>query len=66
MSSLEGRSYVVTGAAAGIGAAITELPAAADLIVADENARVVAFLLGDSGAAFTGSPVVMAQGWSAR
>jgi 3-hydroxybutyrate dehydrogenase len=36
------------------------------LIEPDEVARVVAFLLGDSGAAFTGSPVVMDQGWSAR
>ena len=29
-------------------------------------AEVVRFLMSDAGAAFTGSPVVMDQGWTAR
>jgi 3-hydroxybutyrate dehydrogenase len=36
------------------------------LIEPDEVADVVAFLLGPSGRAFTGSPVIMDQGWTAR
>jgi 3-hydroxybutyrate dehydrogenase len=36
------------------------------LIEADEVAGVVAFLLGPGGRAFTGTPVTMDLGWSAR
>jgi 3-hydroxybutyrate dehydrogenase len=36
------------------------------LIEPDEVAATVAFLLGPDGRAFTGSPVIMDQGWSAR
>jgi len=36
------------------------------LIEPDEVAAVVAFLLGPDGRAFTGAPVIMDQGWSAR
>jgi 3-hydroxybutyrate dehydrogenase len=36
------------------------------LIEPDEVAATVAFLLGPDGRAFTGAPVVMDQGWSAR
>jgi 3-hydroxybutyrate dehydrogenase len=36
------------------------------LIEPDEVADVVAFLLGPSGRAFTGSPVTMDEGWTAR
>jgi len=36
------------------------------LIEPAEVAGTVAFLLGDGGAAFTGAPVIMDQGWSAR
>jgi 3-hydroxybutyrate dehydrogenase len=36
------------------------------LIEPSEVADVVAFLLGPAGGAFTGNPVVMDQGWSAR
>jgi len=36
------------------------------LIEPDEVAALVAFLLGPDGRAFTGAPVIMDQGWSAR
>jgi 3-hydroxybutyrate dehydrogenase len=36
------------------------------LIEPDEVAATVAFLLGPDGRAFTGAPVVMDQGWTAR
>jgi 3-hydroxybutyrate dehydrogenase len=36
------------------------------LIEPDEVASLVAFLLGPDGRAFTGAPVIMDQGWSAR
>jgi len=36
------------------------------LIEPSEVAEVVAFLAGPSGSAFTGVPVTMDQGWSAR
>jgi 3-hydroxybutyrate dehydrogenase len=36
------------------------------LIEPEEVADVVAFLAGPSGAAFTGAPVTMDLGWSAR
>jgi 3-hydroxybutyrate dehydrogenase len=36
------------------------------LIEPEEIADVVAFLLGPSGRAFTGAPVIMDQGWTAR
>ena len=36
------------------------------LIEPDEVAGVVAFLAGDAGAAFTGVPVTMDLGWTAR
>jgi 3-hydroxybutyrate dehydrogenase len=36
------------------------------LIEPDEVAGVVAFLLGPEGRAFTGAPVTMDQGWTAR
>jgi 3-hydroxybutyrate dehydrogenase len=36
------------------------------LVEPDEVAATVAFLLSDSGRAFTGVPVIMDQGWSAR
>ena len=36
------------------------------LIEPDEVAAAVAFLLGPDGRAFTGAPVIMDQGWSAR
>jgi 3-hydroxybutyrate dehydrogenase len=36
------------------------------LIEPDEVADVVAFLLGPSGRAFTGSPITMDEGWTAR
>jgi 3-hydroxybutyrate dehydrogenase len=36
------------------------------LIEPDEVAATVAFLLSPAGAAFTGAPVIMDQGWSAR
>jgi 3-hydroxybutyrate dehydrogenase len=36
------------------------------LIEAEEVAATVAFLLGPDGRAFTGAPVIMDQGWSAR
>jgi 3-hydroxybutyrate dehydrogenase len=36
------------------------------LIEPAEVAATVAFLLGDDGGAFTGAPVIMDQGWSAR
>jgi 3-hydroxybutyrate dehydrogenase len=36
------------------------------LIEPDEVAGTVAFLLGPSGRAFTGAPVTMDLGWSAR
>jgi 3-hydroxybutyrate dehydrogenase len=36
------------------------------LIEPEEVAEVVGFLLSDAGASFTGSPVVMDQGWTAR
>ena len=36
------------------------------LIEPDEVAATVAFLLSDDGRAFTGVPVIMDQGWSAR
>ena len=36
------------------------------LIEPEEVADVVAFLLGRSGSAFTGAPVTMDLGWSAR
>jgi 3-hydroxybutyrate dehydrogenase len=36
------------------------------LIEPDEVAATVAFLLGPDGRAFTGAPVIMDQGWSAR
>ncbi len=37
-----------------------------ELIEPSEVADVVAFLIGPGGRAFTGSPVIMDQGWSAR
>jgi 3-hydroxybutyrate dehydrogenase len=36
------------------------------LVEPAEVAGTVAFLLSEAGAAFTGVPVVMDQGWSAR
>lgn len=36
------------------------------LIEPDEVAEVVAFLLGPGGGAFSGAPVTMDLGWSAR
>jgi 3-hydroxybutyrate dehydrogenase len=36
------------------------------LIEPDEVAATVAFLLGPDGRAFTGAPVIMDQGWTAR
>jgi 3-hydroxybutyrate dehydrogenase len=36
------------------------------LLEPEEVADVVAFVLGPSGRAFTGTPVVMDQGWTAR
>jgi 3-hydroxybutyrate dehydrogenase len=36
------------------------------LIEPDEVAATVAFLLSRAGRAFTGAPVIMDQGWSAR
>ena len=36
------------------------------LIEPEEVAATVAFLLGPDGRAFTGTPVIMDQGWSAR
>ncbi len=36
------------------------------LIEPEEVAATVAFLLGPDGRAFTGAPVIMDQGWSAR
>jgi 3-hydroxybutyrate dehydrogenase len=36
------------------------------LIEPDEVAATVDFLLGPDGRAFTGAPVIMDQGWSAR
>jgi 3-hydroxybutyrate dehydrogenase len=36
------------------------------LIEPEEVAEVVRFLVSDAGAAFTGTPVVMDQGWTAR
>jgi 3-hydroxybutyrate dehydrogenase len=86
---LEGRAAVVTGAAGGMGRAITArldqqakahgLPegrvleevilaphAVKRLIEPDEVAQVVAFLLGPGGGAFSGAPVTMDLGWSAR
>jgi 3-hydroxybutyrate dehydrogenase len=45
---------------------ILEPHAVKRLIEPEEVADTVAFLLGPSGRAFTGAPVVMDQGWSAR
>jgi 3-hydroxybutyrate dehydrogenase len=45
---------------------ILEPHAVKRLIEPEEVAATVAFLLGPDGAAFTGAPVVMDQGWSAR
>ena len=36
------------------------------LIEPEEVAVAVAFLLGDGGSAFTGAPLIMDMGWSAR
>jgi len=53
------RAVVVTGAASGIGSAVAERLTA-------EVADVIAFLLGPSGRSFTGVPVTMDHGWTAR
>jgi 3-hydroxybutyrate dehydrogenase len=45
---------------------ILEPQAIKRLIEPDEVAATVAFLLGPDGRAFTGAPVIMDQGWSAR
>jgi 3-hydroxybutyrate dehydrogenase len=45
---------------------ILEPHAVKRLIEPEEVAEVVRFLFSDAGASFTGSPVVMDQGWSAR
>jgi 3-hydroxybutyrate dehydrogenase len=45
---------------------ILERQAVKRLIEPDEVARVVSFLLGPDGRAFTGAPVVMDLGWTAR
>jgi 3-hydroxybutyrate dehydrogenase len=45
---------------------ILEPHAVKRLIEPGEVAEVVRFLMSDAGAAFTGSPVVMDQGWTAR
>jgi 3-hydroxybutyrate dehydrogenase len=45
---------------------ILEPHAVKRLIEPDEVAEVVRFLMSDSGASFTGAPVVMDQGWTAR
>ena len=37
-----------------------------ELIEPSEVADVVAFLIGPSGRAFTGAPVTLDQGWTAR
>lgn len=45
---------------------ILEPHAVKELIEPDEVAEVVAFLAGPAGRAFTGVPVTMDQGWTAR
>jgi 3-hydroxybutyrate dehydrogenase len=45
---------------------ILERQAVKRLIEPDEVARVVSFLLGPDGRSFTGAPVVMDLGWTAR
>ena len=45
---------------------ILEPHAVKRLIEPGEVAEVVRFLMSDAGASFTGSPVVMDQGWTAR
>ena len=45
---------------------ILERQAVKRLLEPEEVADVVGFLLGPSGRAFTGSPVVMDLGWTAR
>jgi 3-hydroxybutyrate dehydrogenase len=45
---------------------ILEPHAVKRLIEPAEVAEVVAFLMGDAGRAFTGAPVTMDQGWTAR
>ena len=45
---------------------LLEPQALKELIEPDEVANVAAFLLGPGGRSFTGSPVVMDNGWIAR
>lgn len=45
---------------------ILEPQAVKRLLEPDEVAEVAAFLLGPAGRAFTGAPVVMDLGWTAR
>jgi hypothetical protein len=60
----------VTGAASGIGRAIAERLVGEWLQRAGGRPpprwRVVSFLLGPDGRAFTGAPVTMDLGWTAR
>src|SRR5215212_6949307 len=49
-----------------LGEVILEPHAVKRLIEPEEVAEVVRFILSEAGASFTGSPVVMDQGWSAR